>query len=277
MPPTLSERLGYDSHQRLVILTCDGLGGAHSANVGIYRAMRSGLATSASLMVPAPWARDAAARYRGEDVGVQLTLNSEHDTYRWGPVTHSPSLLDGDGGFPRTAEDTWEHADLVEVRRECRAQVERAVYWGFDVTHITSHLDVLARRPELFDIYLELALDFHLPLRLPEAAEEHNVGFPFRALAKQEGAISADHCLSSIPGRARRTLERILDSLEPGITEVSLHPAADTPELRALDPDWAGRTDDLETLCDRSWLGTLLERAGAMPIPYRALREMARS
>ena len=84
-------------------------------------------------MVPCPWARDAAAMYRGEDVGVHLTLNSEWSNYRWGPITHSPSLLDGDGGFPRTVEDVWDHADLDEVRKECRAQVERAIYWGFDV------------------------------------------------------------------------------------------------------------------------------------------------
>ena len=54
----------------------------------------------------------------GEDVGVRLTLNSEHELYRWGPITQAPSLLDGDGGFPRTLTDVWDHADLDEVRRE---------------------------------------------------------------------------------------------------------------------------------------------------------------
>ena len=53
--------------------------------------------TSAGLMVPCPWARDAAAAYRGEDVGVHLTLNAEWERFRWGPITHAPSLLDGDG------------------------------------------------------------------------------------------------------------------------------------------------------------------------------------
>ena len=115
-------------------------------------------------MVPCPWARDAAAMYRGEDVGVHLTLNSEWDTYRWGPITHSPSLLDGDGGFPRTVEDVWDHADLDEVRKECRAQLERAIYWGFDVSHIDSHMGTMQLRPEFFDIYLELAVDFRLPV-----------------------------------------------------------------------------------------------------------------
>src|SRR5207237_1360558 len=115
-----------------------------------------------TLMAPCPWACDAAAMYRGEDVGVHLTLNSEWSNYRWGPITHSPSLLDGDGGFPRTVEDAWDHADLDEVRKECRAQVEKAIYWGFDVSHLDSHMGTLQLNPAFFDAYLETAVEFHL-------------------------------------------------------------------------------------------------------------------
>ena len=42
-------------------------------------------------MVPAPWARDPAQRSPPrDDIGVHLTLNCEHPTYRWGPITHAP-------------------------------------------------------------------------------------------------------------------------------------------------------------------------------------------
>ena len=78
---------------------------------------------------------------------MHLTLNAEHDRYRWGPITHAPSLLDGDGGFPRTVTDVWDHADLDEVRRELRAQVERAILRGFDVSHLDSHMGTLQLRP----------------------------------------------------------------------------------------------------------------------------------
>src|SRR5581483_9079796 len=50
---------------RLVIINADELGLTRASNVGVYDALRHGAATSASLMVPAPWARDAAAGYRG--------------------------------------------------------------------------------------------------------------------------------------------------------------------------------------------------------------------
>ena len=178
--PSLAERLGHPADAKLLILNCDDLGFCHAANVGVYEALRHGLATSASLMVPCPWARGAAAAYRGEDVGVHLTVNAEHDLYRWGPITHAPSLLDGDGGFPRTVADVWDHADLDEVRRECRAQIERAILWGFDVSHLDAHMGTMQIKSEFFDVYLDLAVEFRLPLRLSGPETESLIGFPFR-------------------------------------------------------------------------------------------------
>ena len=209
---TLAERLGYAPETRLVIISCDDLGSCHAANVGVYQALRDGLATSASLMVPAPWAREAASRYRGEDIGVHLTLNAEHDLYRWGPITHAPSLLDGDGGFPRTLDDIWDHADLDEARRECRAQVERSIMWGFDVSHLASHLGALQLRPEFFDIYLDLAVDFRLPIRLPSADTEEGAGFPFRRLATEEGVLFPDHFEPARNAGSRGRAERVVSA-----------------------------------------------------------------
>src|SRR3954454_9529947 len=180
---TLAERLGYAADAKLLIVSCDDLGLTHAGNVATYDALRHGLASSASLMVPCPWARDAAGGYRGDDVGVHLTLNAELETFRWGPITHSPSLLDGDGGFPRTVEDAWDHADVDEVRRECRAQIERAIVWGFDVSHLDRHLRALEPRPEFFYLCLELAAELSLPMRIGAEATDLVFGFPFRRLA----------------------------------------------------------------------------------------------
>ena len=273
----LAERLGFPPDAKLLIVNCDDLGSSHAANLGVYEALREGVATSATLMVPCPWARDAAARYRGEDVGVQLTLNAEYDLYRWGPVTHAPSLLDGDGGFPRTVEDVWDHADLDEVRRELRAQVERAIYWGFDVSHLDSHMGTVQLRPEFFDVYLELGVDFGLPMRLSGASTERVVGFPFRKLAAEEGVLFPDHLLY-VPGTgSRRAIERVLADLRPGVTEVYVRPAVDTPELRAFAPDWAARIDDHDLITGHSTLRALAARAGATLIGYRELRDLQRA
>jgi chitin disaccharide deacetylase len=280
----LVERLGHPAGSSLLILTADDLGSSHAVNVGVYDALRDGMATSAALMVPGPWAREAASRYRGEDIGVHLTVNAEYDLVRWGPITHAPSLLDGDGGFPRTAEDLAEHADVDELRRECRAQLERAIYWGFDVSHVSSHLGAMERRPELFDVVLELCVDFGLPLRLPDAALEHDIGFPFRSLAAAEGVVSPDRLVRvAVPlgptrnrPAARRAVERALFDLQPGVTELCFRPAIDGPELRSMAPDWPSRVDDLDLLVSDRSIASLAQRAGAQLLGYRPLRELQR-
>lgn len=274
--PTLAERLGHPPEAKLVILTADDLGLCHAANVGVYESLRHGLATSASIMVPCPWARAAVAAYRGEDVGVHLTVNAELDLYRWGPITHAPSLLDGDGGFPRTVTDLWDHADADEIRRECRAQIERAILWGFDVSHLDAHLGAVQDRPEFFDVYLELAMEFELPLRLSSSTSESSVGFPFRTLAAAEGIVFPDHLLPAYPVGDRQPLLDALEELQPGVTEVPMHPAVDTPELRALAPDWRARVEDHRLLLDGKTLTAALDRVGATLIGYRALRDLMR-
>jgi predicted glycoside hydrolase/deacetylase ChbG (UPF0249 family) len=270
---TLAQRLGYGPDDKLLVLSSDLLGFCHAANEGVYQSLRQGLATTSSLMVPSPWARHAAAGYRGEDVGVHLTVNAELETYRWGPITHAPSLLDGDGGFPRTVADVWDHADLDEVRRECRAQIERAILWGFDVSHLTTHLAALQMRPEFFDVYLELAVEFALPLRLESGDAEHSAGFPFRELAAEEGVCFPDH-FRFVRGGGRRAIEAAVFDLGPGVTEILLEPAIDTPELRAVDPHWAARVEALDLVTRDSGFRALVERAGAELIGYRALRDL---
>ena len=276
MVASLAEQLGYAPDARLLIVNCDDLGSTRSANVAIYEALRDGLATSSTLMVPCPWARDAAAMYRGEDVGVHLTLNAEWDTYRWGPITHSPSLLDGDGGFPRTVQDVWDHADLEEVRKECRAQIERAIYWGFDVSHLDAHMGTLQLRADFFDVYLEMAIDFRLPLRMAGASAERLIGFPYRRLAAEEGVVFTDHFIYTTVG-SRQEIEKVLSDLQPGVTEVYLHPAIDTDELRASHPDWTNRVEDYSLLTNDAAFADLVGRAGATLIGYRQLRELQRA
>jgi hypothetical protein len=274
----LVEALGYGPDASLLIVTADELGVSYASNSGVYRALREGMAAAAGLVVPGPWAREATARYRGEDVGVHLTLNAEYELYRWGPITYCPSLLDGDGGFPRTLEDLWEHADTDEVRRECRAQIERAVYWGFDVSHLSAHMAALELRPEFFDVALELAVEFRLPLRLPPASEEQRAGFPFRRLAAEEGVVCPDNLMRVAREQgARRALDRLLSDLRPGVTEVVIRPAVDTAELRAVMPDWPARVDDNDVATAGGSLRALAERAGVTVIGYRELRDLQRS
>jgi hypothetical protein len=274
----LAERLGYDSDTRLVILSCDDLGSCHAANMGVYSALRDGVATCASVMIPAPWSRHAALMYRGEDVGVHLTLNAEHPAYRWGPITHAPSLLSGDGGFPREIDDLWEHADPAEVLRECRAQIERAILWGFDVTHLAPHLSAITLRPEFFDVYLDLAVEFDLPIRLPSTVSAEDAGFPFRDLAAEEGVVFPDHFDHDWRAGSRERVYTAISSLPAGVSEIHVQPAIDTAEVRTLAGDVAdGWIDDLDLVVNDTVLRTLLRDSGAVLIGYRELRAAMRA
>ena len=272
----LLERLGRHQTDRVVLLVCCGLGSSNAANLGIATALSNGVATSARLQVPCPWARGTAAIHHEDDVGVSLTFNAEYDTYRWGPITRAPSLLDGDGGFPRTVADLGEHADVDEVRRECRAQVERAMLWGFEPTHLSSHLDALCLRPELFDVYLELAIDLDLPISLPDPGVD--LGFPARQLAADEGVLVADHVVCAPRGtESRGVVDEALRNLQPGVTEIQVRPAADTPELRAITGRWSANVSDAHLVTDDWAFRAALDRSGADLIGYRVLRNAQRT
>jgi hypothetical protein len=57
---------------------------------------------------------------------------------------------------------------------------------------------------------------------------------------------------------------------------VTLRPALDTPELRAIDPDWMRRVTDHVLLVAERGLDRAIAEAGVTPIGYRPLREAMR-
>ncbi|MEO5678524.1 MAG: hypothetical protein ABIS47_02540, partial [Acidimicrobiales bacterium] len=148
----------------------------------------------------------------------------------------------------------------------------------FDVTHLSVHLDALLLRPEFFDVVLEVAVDERLPLRLPPDHQLAGIGFPLRQLCAEAGVVVPDRVLRSRPARpARMLLERYLVEPSPGITELVVRPALDTPELRAMDPAWGERVDDHDLVTTDAAVAGLLARAKVVVTGYRALRDVMRS
>lgn len=278
---SLVQRLGYPATTKLLIVNCDDLGSSPEANTAIFAALRSGAATSASLMVPCSATVDAAAQYRGEDVGVHLTLNCEWTDVRWGPLTESPSLCADDGGFLESPGATAARASAAEVIAECRAQITAAMELGFEPTHLDSHMHTLFRSGALTNAYVDLGVEYGLPLRLPTRAQARVVaGFRVprrdssaRRRADRVGVPTPDRLVYTPVGSRERILSA-LQSLEPGVTEVLLHPAVDTPDFRSTHPDWEGRVDDHAFLTETGPLQELVERAGATLIGYRELRAL---
>jgi len=139
-------------------------------------------------------------------------------------------------------------------------------------------MGVLQLKPEFFDVYLDLAVEFQLPIRLTGASSQRAIGFPFRDLATEEGVLFPDHFVVVTAGTgSRRDIERAVLDLRPGVTEVYVHPAIDTAELRALAPDWSNRVDDHDLVVRDGGLRTMLERGAVKLVGYRALRDAQRA
>lgn len=68
---------------------------------------------------------------------------------------------------------------------------------------------------------------------------------------------------------------QMLRDLPPGITHFILHPARDTPELRAICTDWPARVANYHALMDPD-LRREVQNLGVQVIGYRPLRELLR-
>lgn len=288
--------LGFGTQDRVAIIHADDIGMCQ-ATITAYRDLVDfGLLSSAAVMTPCPWFQATAdlCRALGEraDMGVHLTLTSEWATYRWGPLTTREvlsGLVDDDGCFYRTSAAVQESAEPVAVHHEVRAQVRRALDAGIDVTHVDTHMGSILH-PKFFADYARLGQQYGLPvfaLRLDEAAAAalaaHGMD-PERAAyltqqirgLEEEGFPLADH-IAAVPldvaDFTADDLRRMLADLQPGLTHFILHPATDTPELRAIAGDWRSRVAQLRLFTDEA-ARTALAEAGIQVIGYRALRSL---
>ena len=166
--------LGYPPDARLLIINADDFGVSHAVNTGILRALTEGVARSATLMAPCPWALHAMRLLREHPeiaFGVHLTIVAEYPDYRWGPLSPRetvPSLLDERGFFfsnDRQAE-LLDRASLAEVETEFRAQIEAVLAAGLRPTHLDWHCLYDGGRPDIFDMTAGLAREYGLALRV---------------------------------------------------------------------------------------------------------------
>src|SRR5713226_4590491 len=169
---SLAERLGYKPTDKLLIVNGDDVGMCHAANLGTIECLEHGLMRCATIMVPCPWFPEIAAYAKAhpdKDFGIHLCHTSEWGKYRWGPVAERekvPGLIDEQGYLWRDVPDVYAHATPQEALLEGRAQIRRALAAGIDVTHLDSHMGTLQLNPQYIEIYLQLAAEFNLPVRM---------------------------------------------------------------------------------------------------------------
>jgi chitin disaccharide deacetylase len=236
---TIAERLGHPADSKLLIIHADDLGAAHSVDAASFDGLDRGAVSSASIMVPTPWVTEVAAYARAHpnaDLGLHLTLTSEWETYRWGsvaPADKVPSLLDSAGTFPNDEKLVAARAKVVEVERELRAQVDRALALGIRPTHLDSHMGSLFTTPELIAVYVKVARAYHLPF-LALRGDPRTAPQP--PLSTND--VLLDAVVIAGPEVPRDQWKafymKSIADLKPGLTELIVHLGHDDSELQAV-------------------------------------------
>jgi chitin disaccharide deacetylase len=288
-------RLGFDEGDRVAIVHADDLGMAQATVTAFEELIEFGLVSSGAVMVPCPWfpALAELCRHHPEaDVGVHLTLTSEWDAYRWGPVSTrdvGSGLLDDEGYLPRTVAQVQANASVDAVAAEMEAQVARALEAGIDVTHVDTHMGTVAA-PQFIPAYIQLAMAHGLPPMVPRYDEQQWLEFgldagtaafaaQFVAGLEARGVPLLDHLTGlhlSDDGDRLELAKATIEALPAGITHLIIHPAKDTPELRAATPTtWRARAADYEVFKSEA-LRAHVRDTGVQIVGYRVIRDLMR-
>ena len=239
---TLAEKLGYNADAKLLIVHADDIGLAQSVNDATNSAFASGGISSGSIMVPCPWFIDFAEYYKSHpdlDVGIHITLTSEWDYYKFGgvlPSTEIPSLLDENGYFYPTTEEVRLHADPVEAEKEIRAQIDRAIAYGINPTHLDTHMGCVLVKPELVQIYMKLGKEYNLPVFAPrmllmDMPQEES------EMIKKEYVLVDHLFMLNVDGPEASWEEeygKMIEKVTPGLNVMIVHLAHDNAEMQAV-------------------------------------------
>jgi chitin disaccharide deacetylase len=223
---------------RALIVNADDFGLSAGVNRGIAKAHEQGIVTSASLMVRAPHAGEAAAYAQAHpalSVGLHVDLAEWHYSGAAWIAAYEHVPLD----------------DPIAVGAEVAAQLERFVALiGRAPTHLDSHQHVHRREP----------------VRTIVLGHGRELGVPVRDFAREiryEGGFYGQSGRGEPwpEGIAPEALRALLRALPEGITELGCHPGLDDDSGSSYARERAVET---ATLCDPRVLATVREQAIAL-------------
>jgi hypothetical protein len=249
----LLQKLGFSEEDRIVMINGDDFGMCHSANVGTIKFLTEFPGNSATIMMPCPWSNEAlqfAREHPDVSIGIECTLTSEWQNYRWGPLTSKdrvPSLVDPDGFLWGNRELFKQHAKAEEVEIELHTQIDGAKNQGLEPSHLINHMFSMDVRPDLMAVFIKVAKAYRLPARIQSLQDDP--GWP-----SIDGLIHGLYTMGP-QGREERTYE-LLRGLKPGLWEFYPHFNTDCEEARSImsfskfiphDPNsWRGRQNDID-------------------------------
>lgn len=286
---TLAERLGYPKDSKLLIIHADDMGLSHSTNMAVMKAMDSKAITTGSMMVPCPWfpeIADYVKNHPGLDVGIHLTLTAEWKYYQWGGVLPSDqiaSLLDKNQHMYASVEELGKNAKPEDVEKEMRAQIDRAISYGIQPTHLDNHMGSLLVNPEFIKIYVKLSKEYHLPILIPAMY----YGMMPAGVKEAMGSdmIMVDNLFMLAPAMIKGDWSApylaAIAAMKPGLNEMIVHLSVDNDEMKAIatgheDYGAAWRQKDLDLVMSESFKKALADNHIVL-ITWRQIRDLMNS
>jgi len=239
----LSQKLGFSEDTKLLIIHADDAGLSHSENMATIKSLEKGIVNSYSIMVPCPWFYEMAVFAKNNprfDNGIHLTLTCEWENYKFGPVLpikEVPSLVDENGYFYKKREQLRKSASAQDVKKELRAQIEKAINFGLKPTHIDSHMYSVGASPEFFQIYRDLGKEYNLPIMISSQLMEMVGLNPDQIINNGDLTIEKAHFgifeyFES--GKLSDYYSKVFENLVSGLNIVLIHPAFDDNEMKGI-------------------------------------------
>jgi predicted glycoside hydrolase/deacetylase ChbG (UPF0249 family) len=254
LPKSQTNRfLGYPDDARLLIINADDLGRSHASNEATLLALKDGVVSSTTLMVPCPWALHAMqvlSDHLDMSFGVHLTVVCDVPHYRCGPLTcrdKVPSLVDASGFFYMTDRiPQWlAQVRLSELETEFRAQIEAVLAASLKPTHLDWHCLYNGGRADIFELTVKLAQEYGLAVRVFDRSTGE--ALQQKALPTNDHDVLDSYRLAIVEKSARYA--QLLRDLPSGLSEWAVHPALGTPEMQAIEPEsWQVRQSDFDFL-----------------------------
>jgi predicted glycoside hydrolase/deacetylase ChbG (UPF0249 family) len=288
---TYAERLGWPMGAKVVIFHVDDAGMSYDSDQGAIQALEEGVATSMSVMMPCPWVPHMAAYLNDHpqvDAGLHLTLTSEWDNYRWGPLVGksvAPGLVDPQGYLWPRAQDVLNHATVEEFEKEILAQIDKAQAIGITPTHLDSHMGTCFYEP-FIESYVKVGIEKKIPILMIGGHMQHagpEVG-RFKLLLKALGErvwsgglpVIDDLVTQPTKGPAyeqrKQELLTLLAEMQPGITQIIVHCTAPTEVFAHISGSGKTRAAELRLMLDPE-IRSFIKEQGVVQTTWRELKQ----
>ena len=279
-----------------LIVNADDFGLHPLINAGIIKGHQEGFITSTSLMPSAPCWQEAVRLAKENPrlgLGVHLTLVGGVSSVL--PKEQVSSLLDDDGLFlpdyVAFAKRYYSGAvKKAELEAELRAQFERALSCGVNITHIDSHQHTHVL-PGINSLVLKLSNEYNIiRVRIPKEGYLFTGGFQTgvgRLIGRSGLSFCADmaalradslglrhpqHFYGMLAGGHlnAQLIANILRQLPEGVSEIMTHPGLDSAALgKAFSWQYHWR-EELDAYLDAG-NKALLKELGIEPVSFAAL------